>query len=44
MNADNAGVSQMINDPRITAVTVTGSVRAGAAIGARAGAALKMCA
>ena len=31
----------MINDPRIAAVTVTGSVRAGAAIGAQAGAALK---
>lgn len=31
----------MIKDPRITAVTVTGSVRAGAAIGACAGAALK---
>lgn len=41
VNADNAGVSQMINDPRIAAVTVTGSVRAGAAIGAQAGAALK---
>lgn len=41
VNADNAGVSQMINDPRIAAITVTGSVRAGAAIGARAGAALK---
>ncbi len=33
----------MINDPRIAAVTVTGSVRAGAAIGAQAGAALKKC-
>lgn len=43
VNADNAGVSQMINDPRIAAVTVTGSVRAGAAIGAQAGAALKKC-
>lgn len=41
VNADNDGVSQMINDPRIAAVTVTGSVRAGAAIGAQAGAALK---
>ncbi len=39
--ANNEGVSQMINDPRIAAVTVTGSVRAGAAIGAQAGAALK---
>lgn len=43
VNADNDGVSQMINDPRIAAVTVTGSVRAGAAIGAQAGAALKKC-
>ncbi|NDO82061.1 succinate-semialdehyde dehydrogenase [Citrobacter sp. NCU1] len=43
LNASNAGVSQMINDPRIAAVTVTGSVRAGAAIGAQAGAALKKC-
>lgn len=41
LNADNDGVSQMIKDPRIAAVTVTGSVRAGAAIGAQAGAALK---
>jgi acyl-CoA reductase-like NAD-dependent aldehyde dehydrogenase len=36
-------VSQAINDRRIAAVTVTGSVRAGAAIGAQAGAALKKC-
>lgn len=43
VNASNDGVSQMINDPRIAAVTVTGSVRAGAAIGAQAGAALKKC-
>ncbi|EHZ4892049.1 aldehyde dehydrogenase family protein [Escherichia coli] len=43
LNADNDGVSQMIKDSRIAAVTVTGSVRAGAAIGAQAGAAaLKM--
>lgn len=41
VNATNDGVSQMINDPRIAAVTVTGSVRAGKAIGAQAGAALK---
>ncbi|STF31640.1 succinate semialdehyde dehydrogenase [Escherichia coli] len=33
----------MIKDSRIAAVTVTGSVRAGAAIGAQAGAALKKC-
>ncbi|ANI83116.1 succinate-semialdehyde dehydrogenase [Kosakonia oryzae] len=43
VNASNEGVSQAINDPRIAAVTVTGSVRAGAAIGAQAGAALKKC-
>ncbi|EMW3253336.1 succinate dehydrogenase [Enterobacter hormaechei subsp. hoffmannii] len=41
VNATNDGVSQAINDRRIAAVTVTGSVRAGAAIGAQAGAALK---
>ncbi|WP_373963882.1 succinate-semialdehyde dehydrogenase [Kosakonia sacchari] len=43
VNATNDGVSQAINDPRIAAITVTGSVRAGAAIGAQAGAALKKC-
>ncbi|MGK3043980.1 succinate-semialdehyde dehydrogenase [Klebsiella michiganensis] len=43
VNATNDAVSQMINDPRIAAVTVTGSVRAGKAIGAQAGAALKKC-
>ncbi|MDU8000519.1 MAG: succinate-semialdehyde dehydrogenase [Klebsiella sp.] len=43
VNATNDGVSQMINDPRIAAVTVPGSVRAGKAIGAQAGAALKKC-
>lgn len=43
VNATNEGVSQAINDSRIAAVTVTGSVRAGAAIGAQAGAALKKC-
>ncbi|MCL6745815.1 succinate-semialdehyde dehydrogenase [Kosakonia sp. R1.Fl] len=43
VNATNDGVSQAINDPRIVAITVTGSVRAGAAIGAQAGAALKKC-
>ncbi|WP_186132924.1 aldehyde dehydrogenase family protein [Burkholderia gladioli] len=39
----NELVSAAIADPRIAAVTVTGSVRAGAAIGAQAGAALKKC-
>jgi succinate-semialdehyde dehydrogenase len=43
INATNTGVSQAINDTRIAGVTVTGSVRAGAAIGAQAGAALKKC-
>lgn len=43
VNATNDGVSQAINDRRITAITVTGSVRAGAAIGAQAAAALKKC-
>lgn len=43
VNATNEGVSQAINDRRIAAITVTGSVRAGAAIGAQAGAALKKC-
>ncbi|HDZ8011791.1 TPA: succinate-semialdehyde dehydrogenase [Citrobacter amalonaticus] len=43
LNADNQGVSTLINDARIAAVTVTGSVRAGAVIGAQAGAALKKC-
>lgn len=43
VNAINDGVSQAINDRRIAAITVTGSVRAGAAIGAQAGAALKKC-
>ncbi|MDY1035688.1 succinate-semialdehyde dehydrogenase [Lelliottia sp. CFBP8978] len=43
VNATNEGVSQAINDRRIAAITVTGSVRAGAAIGAQAAAALKKC-
>ncbi|KAF1070836.1 MAG: Succinate semialdehyde dehydrogenase [NAD(P)+] Sad [Pseudomonas citronellolis] len=43
INVDNALVSAAIRDPRIAAVTVTGSVRAGSAIGAQAGAALKKC-
>jgi len=43
INADNDGVAQAINDRRIKAVTVTGSVRAGSAIAALAGAAIKKC-
>ncbi|POZ18452.1 succinate-semialdehyde dehydrogenase [Lelliottia aquatilis] len=43
VNATNDGVTQAINDRRIAAITVTGSVRAGAAIGAQAAAALKKC-
>nr|WP_152977159.1 aldehyde dehydrogenase family protein [Siccibacter turicensis] len=43
MVADNDAVSTAINDARIAAVTVTGSVRAGGAIAAQAGAALKKC-
>ena len=43
INVDNDLVSVAITDDRIAAVTVTGSVRAGAAIGAQAGAALKKC-
>ncbi len=43
INVAPQGVTRAINDPRIAAVTLTGSVRAGMAIGAQAGAALKKC-
>lgn len=43
INADNDGVAHAINDPRIKAVTVTGSTRAGSIIAGLAGAALKKC-
>ena len=43
VNADNDGVAEAIGDKRIAAVTVTGSVRAGAAIAALSGAAIKKC-
>lgn len=43
LNITNEESSRVISDDRIAGVTVTGSVRAGAAIGAQAGAALKKC-
>ncbi|WP_460146766.1 aldehyde dehydrogenase family protein [Pseudomonas sp. S2_A02] len=43
INVTPVGVSMAIKDSRVAAVTLTGSVRAGTAIGAQAGAALKKC-
>lgn len=43
INVTPDGVSHAIKDSRIAAITVTGSGRAGAAIGAQAGTALKKC-
>ena len=39
--ADNATVARVIEDPRVAAVTLTGSMRAGSAVAATAGKALK---
>jgi len=41
LNADNDTVAHVIDDPRVAAVTLTGSMRAGAAVAALAGKALK---
>ncbi|MEY8709159.1 aldehyde dehydrogenase family protein [Mangrovibacter phragmitis] len=43
INASNDGVSTLIADQRVAAVALTGSARAGEAIGAQAGKALKKC-
>ncbi|MBX6689224.1 aldehyde dehydrogenase family protein [Pseudomonas sp. USTB-Z] len=43
INVSPEGVSRAIKDPRIASIAVTGSVRAGSAIAAQAGAELKKC-
>lgn len=41
LNADNETVAHVIEDPRVAAVTLTGSMRAGSAVASTAGKALK---
>lgn len=43
INVPPATVSEVMADPRVVAITVTGSVRAGAAIASQAGALVKKC-
>lgn len=43
INVDTPAVAELIADPRVVAVTVTGSVRAGAAIAQLAGKSVKKC-
>ncbi len=43
LRIDEQAVGDLIDDPRVRAVSLTGSVRAGRAVAARAGAAVKKC-